>query len=58
VAERRLRRLEAAQRLPEGWEPETEPWLAPYRTANNVSDSNVSDSNVNDSNINDSNING
>ena len=36
VAERRLRRLETAQRLPEGWEPETEPWLAPYRTANNV----------------------
>jgi glycosyltransferase involved in cell wall biosynthesis len=47
VAERRLRRLEAAQRLPEGWEPETEPWLAPYRTANNVKGNNVNDSNVN-----------
>jgi glycosyltransferase involved in cell wall biosynthesis len=32
VTERRLRQLERTQRLPEGWEAEVEPWLAPYRT--------------------------
>ncbi len=31
VAERRLRRLESAHRLPEGWEAQAEPWLAAYR---------------------------
>jgi len=31
VTERRLRQLERAQRLPEGWEAEVEPWLARYR---------------------------
>jgi glycosyltransferase involved in cell wall biosynthesis len=31
VTERRLRRLERDQRLPEGWEAEVEPWLARYR---------------------------
>ena len=36
VAERRLRRLEAAQRLPRGWETEADPWLAPYRSPPNV----------------------
>ena len=52
VAERRLRRLETAQRLPEGWEPETEPWLAPYRTAKNVNGNNVNAKNVNANNVN------
>ncbi len=36
VAERRLRRLEAAERLPRGWETEADPWLAPYRSPPNV----------------------
>jgi hypothetical protein len=36
VAERRLRRLEAAERLPRGWETEADPWLAPYRPAPSV----------------------
>ncbi len=31
VTERRLRQLERAQSLPEGWEAEVEPWLARYR---------------------------
>jgi glycosyltransferase involved in cell wall biosynthesis len=35
VAERRLRRLEAAERLPGGWEDEAEPWLATWRSAPN-----------------------
>ncbi len=32
LALRRLRRIEIARRLPEGWHARTEPWLAPYRT--------------------------
>ena len=31
VTERRLRRVEATQRLPQGWEAKAEPWLAEYR---------------------------
>ena len=31
VTERRLRRIEASERLPPGWEPLVEPWLAAYR---------------------------
>jgi len=31
VTERRLRRIESSRRLPDGWESQVEPWLAPYR---------------------------
>ncbi len=51
VAERRLRRLEATQRLPEGWEPETEPWLAPFRTTDSVSSNNAGNNNVSSNNV-------